>query len=326
MTNSSSEFDLIAEFFAPLANAPGAFGLKDDAAIVAPRAGHDLVVTTDTIVAGVDFFADDPAHTVARKALRVNLSDLAAKGAQPFAYLLTLLLPQADPAWLGEFARGLRDDQEAFGCGLLGGDLSAAPGPLSVSITAFGHVPAGGMILRSGARPGDGVFVTGTIGDGGGGLSLLRDAQAALAAEFHDALIERYRVPQPPIGFGPPLRALATAALDVSDGLLADLGHLAGASRVLIAVEGSLIPRSPALRALWGDGEEAVVRAATAGDDYQIVFTAPMSKEPAIAQAARDAGATQVTRIGLVKQGSGVALLDAHDREIAVPRKGFAHF
>jgi len=326
MTNSSSEFELIAEFFAPLANAPGAFGLKDDAAIVAPHAGHDLVVTTDTIVAGVDFFADDPARTIAQKALRVNLSDLAAKGAEPFAYLLTLSLPQADTAWLGEFARGLRGDQEAFACGLLGGDISATPGPLSVSITAFGHVPSGKMILRSGAMPGEGVFVTGTIGDSGGGLSLLQGVQAGLETEFRNALIDRYRLPQPPVGFGPSLRALATAALDVSDGLLADLGHLAEASKVHVTVEAALIPRSPALRALWGDGEGAIMRAATAGDDYQIAFTAPMSKEPAIAEAARDAGSTQVTRIGRVEQGSGVALLDAQGREIAVPRKGFAHF
>lgn len=326
MTNSSSEFALIAEFLAPLAKAPGAFGLKDDAAIVAPRAGHDLVVTTDTIVAGVDFFADDPARTVAKKALRVNLSDLAAKGAEPFAYLLTLSLPRADPAWLGEFAQGLRDDQEMFACGLLGGDMSATPGPLSVSITAFGHVPSGTMIRRCGAAPGEGVFVTGTIGDSGGGLSLLQGAPAALEEEFRDVLIDRYRLPQPPVGFGASLRALATAALDVSDGLLADLGHLAEASKVRVAVEASLIPRSAALRALRGDGDDAIARAATAGDDYQIAFTAPMSNAPAIAQAARDVGATTVTRIGRVERGSGVALLDAQGREISVPRKGFAHF
>jgi thiamine-monophosphate kinase len=323
---TSSEFELIAEFFAPLATAPGAFGLKDDAAVMAPRAGCDLVVTTDMIVAGVDFLAEDPPDSIAKKALRANLSDLAAKGAEPFAYLLTLSLPQADRAWLGEFARGLRDDQEAFGCGLLGGDMSATPGPLSVAISAFGHVPSGGMIRRCGAMPGDGVFVTGTIGDSGGGLSLLRGAQAALSAEFRNTLVDRYRLPQPPVAFGASLRGLATAALDVSDGLLADLAHLAEASKVRVVVEGPLIPRSAALRALWGDGDEAVLRAATAGDDYQIAFTAPDSKEAAIAEAARDAQTTQVTRIGRVERGSGIALLDAQGREIAVSSKGFEHF
>jgi len=310
MTSSSSEFDLIARLFAPLATAPGAFGLKDDAAIIAARPGHDLVVTTDAVIAGVDFFEDDPPVTIAKKALRVNLSDLAAKGAEPFGYLLTLSLPKVDTAWLGEFARGLAEDQATFGLSLLGGDMSATPGPLSIAVTAFGHVPQGAMIRRFGAKPGDGVFVTGTIGDSGGGLEA-RDG----------VLFERYRVPEPPVAFGASLRGLASAAIDVSDGLLADLGHIADVSGVRIAVEAERIPRSDALRALWGDTLEAIVRAATAGDDYQIAFTAPLAKEMAIARAA-----VQVTRIGTVERGLGVVLLDAQSREIAVARKGFAHF
>jgi thiamine-monophosphate kinase len=310
MTNSSSEFDLIARLFAPLATAPGAFGLKDDAAIIAARPGHDLVVTTDAVIAGVDFFEDDPPVTIAKKALRVNLSDLAAKGAEPFGYLLTLSLPKVDAAWLGEFARGLTEDQATFGLSLLGGDMSATPGPLSIAVTAFGHVPQGMMIRRAGAAPGDGVFVTGTIGDSGGGLEAR-----------NGVLFERYRVPEPPVAFGPSLRGVASAAIDVSDGLLADLGHIAGVSGVRIAVEAESIPRSGALRALWGDTQEAVVRAATAGDDYQIAFTAPLARVAEIA-----AARVQVTRIGAVEQGSGVVLLDANGREIPVPRKGFAHF
>ena len=307
MTNSSSEFDLIARLFAPLATAPGAFGLKDDAAVIAARAGHDLVVTTDAVIAGVDFFEDDPPVTIAKKALRVNLSDLAAKGAEPFGYLLTLSLPKVDAAWLGEFARGLTEDQATFGLSLLGGDMSATPGPLSITVTAFGHVPQGMMIRRAGAAPGDGVFVTGTIGDSGGGLEAR-----------NGVLFERYRVPEPPVAFGPSLRGLASAAIDVSDGLLADLGHIAGVSGVRIAVEAERIPRSGALRALWGDTLEAIVRAATAGDDYQIAFTAPPAKVAEIANV--------VTRIGTVEQGSGVVLLDAQGVEIAVQRTCFAHF
>lgn len=317
MTNSASEFDLIEKYFAPLATAPGAFGLKDDAAVVLERAGHDLVVTTDTVVAGVDFFADDPPDAIAKKALRVNLSDLAAKGAEPFGYLLTLMLPaQIGEAFLAEFARGLREDQDAFHVALHGGDISATPGPLAISITAFGHAPAGRMVRRSGARPGDLVFVTGTIGDSGGGLALLKAPDASVAAETQRALIARYRVPQPPVLFACAVRA-ASAAIDVSDGLLADLGHVAQASGVRIAVEAERIPRSAALRALWGDSLDAIVRAATAGDDYQIAFAAP---------AAIAAADTLVTGIGRVEAGAGVVLLDAQGGAVAVARPGFTHF
>jgi thiamine-monophosphate kinase len=317
----SSEFDLIARHFAPLAGA-GAFGLKDDAAAIAARPGHDLIVTTDTLVAGVDFFVDDAADAVAKKALRVNLSDLAAKGAEPFAYLLSLSLPCPDEAWIEAFARGLRDDQERFEIGLLGGDTGK--GPLCVSITAFGYVPHEAMIRRSGARPGDDVFVSGTIGDSGGGLALLQGQEGVtLSAAHRDYLLQRYRLPDPPVRFGPQLRSLASAAIDVSDGLIADLGHVADASGVRIVLEGPLVPRSEALEALWpGD----VARAATAGDDYQIAFTAPPARVTQIHDGARDAGGIQVSRIGRVEKGRGMALLDAQGREIAVPKPGFTHF
>ena len=310
-----SEFDLIAKLFAPLATAPGAFGLTDDVALVAPRAGCELVVTTDTIVSGIDFFPSDPALTVAKKALRVNLSDLAAKGAEPSGYLLTLQIPDGtEPRYLEEFAEGLRQDQNRFGLSLLGGDMSSTPGPLSVSITAFGHVPEGKMIRRSGARAGDLVFVTGTVGDSAGGLALLTgEAQP----EFREQLIARYRVPEPPVEFGPMLRGLASAALDVSDGLIADLGHIAEASGVRIVVEAECIPRSPQLAALWGNGEDAIVRAATAGDDYEIAFTATVPIADPL---------TPVSCIGRVDRGAGVVLLDARGAEIAVPRPGFRHF
>ncbi len=320
-----SEFDLIARLFAPLATAPGAFGLKDDVAIIAARAGFDLVVTTDAIVEGVDFFSGDPPAGVAAKALRVNLSDLAAKGAEPAAYLLNLALPRGvDMPWLEDFARGLRDDQARFGITLLGGDTGSTPGPLSVAITAFGHVPQGQMIIRGGARLGDAVFVTGTLGDSGGGLALLKgEAGADLSAGLRAFLIDRYRLPQPPVLFGPALRGIATAAVDVSDGLLADLGHVADASGVRIAVEAARIPISPALAVLWGRDTVSILRAATAGDDYQIAFTAPLSSEAEIAKGAHD---TIVTRIGRVESGVGVALLDAAGHEIAVARRGFRHF
>jgi thiamine-monophosphate kinase len=317
MTNSSSEFELIAEFFAPLATSPGAFGLKDDVALVPARAGHDLVVTTDTIVAGVDFFANDPPASIARKALRVNLSDLAAKGAEPFGYLLSLMLPaEIGRPFLKDFAAGLESDQKHFAVSLLGGDMSGTPGPLAISITAFGYVPVGRIVRRSGAREGDLVFVTGTVGDSGGGLALLENQAVSISDETRAWLIARYHVPEPRVMFAPALRA-ASAAIDVSDGLLADLGHVADASGVRIEIEAERIPLSPSLIELWGDGVDAIVRAAIAGDDYEVAFTA---RAP-IADAH-----TAVTRIGRVVKGSGVALLDAEGGEIAVPRKGFAHF
>jgi thiamine-monophosphate kinase len=306
------EFEIIARYFAPLAG-QGAFGLTDDAAVIAPRPGHDLVVTTDAIMEGVDFFGNDPADTVARKALRVNLSDLAAKGATPFGYLVNLSLPHTiTPQWLEAFASGLALDQEQFGLSLLGGDTGSTEGPLSIAVTAFGHVPEGQMIRRGGARPGDAVYVTGSIGDSGGGLAVFKREKHALSEAERDHLVARYRVPEPPVEFGAmQLRRIATAAIDVSDGLIADLGHLAKASGVAITVEGDNIPLSPALRRWWG--ESAILRAATAGDDYQIAFTgAPGLEGP-------------FTRIGTILAGEGVHLL-VGGAEVAVRRPGYRHF
>jgi thiamine-monophosphate kinase len=323
MPNRPSEFALIAQLFAPLAEAPGAFGLTDDVALLPARAGHDLVVTTDALVEGVHFLAGDPPDSIAKKALRTNLSDLAAKGAEPAGYLLALSLPaRIGMTWLEDFARGLGEDQKTFAVPLLGGDTTATPGPLTMAITAMGYVPAGAMIRRAGARAGDGVYVSGTIGDAGGGLALLKGEGADISGHAGQ-LIERYRLPTPRLALGLALRGVASAALDVSDGLIADLSHIADVSRVRIIVEAGWIPRSPALRALWGDTAEAIVRAATAGDDYEIAFTA--SSEEKVIEAAK-LGGVAVARIGRVEEGSGVALLDSKDREIAVAHAGFTHF
>jgi thiamine-monophosphate kinase len=313
-----SEFDLIRELFAPLATSKAALGLTDDVAVLAARLGHDLVLTTDTIVVGVDFFANDPPDTIARKALRVNLSDLAAKGAEPFGYLLTLCLPKTiDTKWLRSFARGLAADQKEFGIALLGGDLSSMPGPLTITVAAFGYVPKGKTILRRGAKLDDLLFVSGTIGDSGVGLEALKARRRA------PALIARYRVPQPRVALGRRLRGIASAALDVSDGLLADLEHLADVSKVHIVVDAARVPLSAALKKEWG--ADAVVRAATAGDDYEIVFTAPRAKRAKVFAAAKAAG-TAVTEIGWVMKGRGVALLGPDGRPIAVGKRGWRHF
>lgn len=306
------EFGIIARYFAPLADTQGAFGLKDDAAVISARSGFDLVVTTDQIAAGTDFFADDPAGTVAQKALRVNLSDLAAKGARPEYYLLTLALPRpAREEWLAEFARGLLEDQQQFGISLLGGDTSSTEGPLSISITAMGFVPAGRMVTRGGAKPGDAVYVTGAIGDSGGGLALLKGEGGGLSETDRAYLVNRYRVPQPPVTFGSDLRDIAHAGVDVSDGLIADLGHLALASGVGIVVEGEAVPLSPALKSFWG--ESALMRAVAAGDDYQIAFTAPAGlKGP-------------FTCIGQVQTGGGVSFR-VNGGEVVIPQPGYRHF
>ena len=313
------EFELIAELFAPLTRgAPGALGLQDDAALIRPRAGQELVVTTDGLVEGVHFLAEDPPGSVARKALRVNLSNLAAKGAEPIGYFLTLMLPQDRSfAWIKGFARGLARDGERFEVPILGGDTTSTSGPLALSLTAVGTVPRGRMIHRSGARPGDLVFVSGTIGDAGAGLELAQAAKTGPAD-----LIARYRVPEPRLGLGRALRGLASAGLDVSDGLIADLGHIAEVSGVSIVVEAKLLPLAPAVRRLWR--EEAAVRAAVCGDDYELAFTVPAARRARVIAAAK-AVHTPITEIGRVEAGAGVRLL-VQGRPEKLTKRGWRHF
>lgn len=319
------EFELIERFFAPLTQgAPGAFGLRDDAAVLAPPPGHEHVLKTDSLIESVHFHRSDPAQTVGRKALRRALSDLAAKGAEPAAWLLALALPSwPDVAWLEAFAAGLAADGEEFAIPLVGGETNATPGPLTITVTAVGHVPTGTLVRRKGAKEGDAVFVTGTIGDAGVGLSYGTDTEQLDYAQ--DFLLSRYRVPLPRLAFGQALRGLASAATDVSDGLIADLGHLADASDVRISIEAARIPLSDAFGHAEGVRLDARIRAAAAGDDYEIAFAAPESASLAIEDAARRTN-TAVTRIGHVVKGTGVALLGESGAEIAVARKGYTHF
>ncbi len=305
------EFGVIAKYFVPLAG-EGAFGLTDDVALLPQRPGHDLLVTTDAITEGVDFFGFDPSSTIARKALRVNLSDLAAKGAVPAYYLLNLSLPHTvTPDWLAGFAEGLASDQDQYSLSLLGGDTGATDGPLSIAVTAFGFVPTGKMVKRGGARVGDDVYVTGSIGESGGGLAIFRRETHTLPDADRDSLIARYRTPEPPVTFASGLRDVAHASVDVSDGLVADLGHIASASGVRIVVKGEAVPLSAPLRALWGDN--TLLRAVTAGDDYQIAFTGPPGLSGLF------------TRIGHVEAGEGVSLT-LNGSDIAVPKTGYRHF
>jgi thiamine-monophosphate kinase len=326
---ASAEDSLIARYFQPLATDPGAFGLGDDAAIL-KALGDDLVVTTDAIVEGVHFLPDDPADSIARKALRVNLSDLAAKGATPAGFVLTLALRGADDGWLAPFARGLGEDATAFGCPLLGGDTVSTPGPLMISITAFGRVPEGRMIHRLGARPGDRVVVSGTIGDATLGLSVLKGGAVAAGladdAAGREMLVGRYRVPQPRSALAKAVREHASAAMDVSDGLAGDLAKLCAASGVSAVIDAPGIPLSAPAAGLLARGTVGIGALLSGGDDYEVLCTVPENRYDAFAQAARQAGVA-VTPIGTVIAGtSAPTFLDGQGREIPLSRLSYSHF
>lgn len=326
----SGEDKLIERFFKPLAAHPGALALSDDAAYLTPPAGCDLVLTADMTVAGVHFFPDDPPETIGKKALRVNLSDLAAKGAEPVGALLAISLPESiDEGWIANFSRGLGEDCEAFACPLLGGDTTKTPGPLSISITAIGKVPGGRMVKRAGAKPGDLVVVSGTIGDAALALEMKK---RFLSGGFGDLnkpqsaeLTRRYRVPEPRLALAPLLRDYANAAMDISDGLVGDLAKLARVSRVAARIETAKIPLSnPAHDAIAG--EAALLETAlTGGDDYEVLAAIPEARFSAFAEAAGRAG-VPVTAIGRFDSGEGTSVLAAGGKELSFAKGSFSHF
>ncbi len=326
---ASGEDSLIARYFKPLAIDPGAFGLDDDAAIL-KALGNDIVVTTDTLVEGVHFLSDDPADTIAQKALRVNLSDLAAKGADPAGFVLTLALRKVDEAWLVAFARGLGADATAFGCPLLGGDTVSTPGPLMISITAFGRVAPGKMVHRRGAKPGDQVVVTGTIGDAVLGLDILKRGRAAAAlagdAASRDMLVGRYRVPQPRNVLAPAIRAHAHAAMDVSDGLAGDLAKLCAASGVSAVIDLKSVPLSKAASAVLAAGAVGMAELISGGDDYEILCAVPQDTFEDFIGMARAADVA-VNPIGTIIAGESVPKwLDAQGQELPLARTSYSHF
>ena len=326
--SASGEDTLIARYFRPIATDPGAFSLDDDAAALKPS-GDDIVVTTDAIVEGVHFLADDPPDTVARKALRVNLSDLAAKGATPAGFVLTLALRNADDAWLKPFAEALGEDATQFGCPLLGGDTVSTPGPLMISVTAFGRVPPGKMVHRSGAKPGDRVMVTGTIGDAALGLAILRGGKVHAAASDAAArafLVGRYRVPQPRVNLSETVREYANAAMDVSDGLAGDLTKLCGVSGVSAVIDLESIPLAAAAKDLLSRRIVGIETLIAGGDDYEVLCTVPEDRVDAFAQAAQLAG-VQVSSIGSVVAGtSAPKFIDKQGSEVALERLSYSHF
>jgi len=323
------EFGRIGRYLRPLAEGfPGALGLRDDAAVFAVPAGRELVVTTDAMVEGVHFLPDDPPADVAAKLLRVNLSDLAAMAADPLAYALTTCLPRSlDDAWLAAFADGLRADQAAFGVAMLGGDSVSTDGPVVVSVTALGTVPTGGAVRRDGARPGDRVLVTGTIGDAFLGLAVRQGRLAGLDPADADALVARLRRPTPRTALAGALRGRASAAVDVSDGLAADLGHLAAASGVSVRLRADLLPLSPAAAAAVARDPSLRARLFGGGDDYELALAVPADRLAALAADAAALG-VPLTEVGACADGPAgdVSVEDAAGAPVPLPRTGWDHF
>ena len=307
------EFALIRRYFAPLATHPGAVALGDDVALLSPSPGTVHVLKTDTIVEGVHYLRDDPADLVARKLLRVNLSDLAAKGARPVGYLLAASLARGTTeSWLAAFASGLALDQNEFGLSLLGGDTTATPGPTNLTVTAIGEAVAARVPRRSGAKRGHDIFVTGTLGDAALGLRVLKGSLQVEGAEF---LVRRFRLPEPRIALGAKLAAAAAASIDVSDGLIADLGHICAESGVGAEVERDALPLSAPARAAVAAEPALWAEIVAGGDDYEILLAAPPG--------ASLAGAT---RIGRIVAGKDVTLKDGAGRPIDVGEAGYRHF
>jgi thiamine-monophosphate kinase len=330
-TPQSGEDRLIARYFRPLARHPGALALSDDAAVFSPPAGTDILLKTDAIVGGVHFLPDDPAGDIARKALRVNLSDLAAKGGEPAGFLLSLVLPKGVPEhWLADFSAGLKADAETYRCPLMGGDTDHTPGPITISIAAIGILPHGSMVKRRGARAGDRVFVSGTIGDAALGLRLRRGAAEVAAwkldAAERDHLVGRYRLPQPRGAIAGILRRHASAAMDVSDGLAGDFAKLCAVSGVSGAVEAAQVPLSdPARKALASDAS-LISAILGGGDDYEIIATVPKEKAEAFRRDCAGVGVA-VGDIGEITEGQEPPqFLGRNRKPIELERLSYTHF
>jgi len=325
----SAEERLIARYFGPLATDPGAFGLIDDAAILTPPDGCDLVLTTDGVIAGVHFFPDDPPATIGRKALRMNLSDLAAKGARPQGFLLALAVPAAtDADWLAAFAAGLGEDARLYGCPLLGGDTDRTPGLVSVSITAFGTVPHGKMVRRSTAKAGDAIVVTGTIGDAALGVKMRRDPSLARRLRLSDQqaghLGRRYLLPEPRNAIADAVLRHASAAMDISDGLAGDLAKLCRASEVAAQIDVARVPLSDAARVAVAAEPGLIETVLTGGDDYEILLTLPPERLSSFRSDAEASGVT-VSEIGAIQAGESAHFM-REGKALTFARPSYSHF
>lgn len=325
------EFEIIARYFAPLATHAAALGLRDDAAVLVIPEGYELIATCDTLIEGVHFLGNDPPDSIGYKALSVNLSDLAAKGARGHAYLLSLAVPRETPhVWFAGFSSGLRELQEATGITLVGGDTTASPGPLTITITALGLVAHGHAVLRHGAKTGDRLYVSGTIGDAYLGLRLLKDPALASAWDLLEEdkafLIGRYRRPKPRTELVIPVRNFAQGAIDVSDGLVGDVEKLARASHAGALIEAGSVPFSPPAQKALQREPRLLAILLTAGDDYEIVAAVPEASAAAFEAEAQPKG-VPVTMIGRIGGPSGDArVLTPDGKPLELGRKGFAHF
>jgi thiamine-monophosphate kinase len=322
----AGEFETIERLLKPLAHPEWGRGLADDVAVLPSRPGYDLVLTKDAIVEGVHFLTDDPLDTVAKKLLRVNLSDLAAKGAEPFGYLLACCWSERC-GWPERraFAAGLAEDQAKFRVHLLGGDTVKTSGPASFSLTALGWIPTGTAVSRSGAQVGDLIFVTGVIGDGLLGLKAARN-ELFLKPERLKALADHYRTPTPRVDFADVVRDFATASIDVSDGLAADLAHVARASKVRLTLNLNVLPLSAAAQAWFDDRVDpqlSLEDLASGGDDYEIAFTAHPRHEEALRREA-ERRLLRLTKIGEVVAGSGLTVI-YDNKPIDMARGGWTH-
>lgn len=329
MSYHRSEFKLISDLFAPLAAGfPGALGLTDDAALLDPPSGYSVVVTTDAIISGVHFRPDDPPDLIARKLVRVNLSDLAAMGAQPWTMVAIVAFPHhVDMSWITRFAAGLGSDGRRFGISLIGGDTVTTPGPATFSLTAFGLVAQGQALRRSGAKPGDHLYVTGTIGDGSLGLQVLTGCLSLgpNKSGFTDYLRYRYYLPQPRLTVGSRLTGKATACVDISDGLLQDLFHLCQNSAVGACLAVERVPLSLAATAAVKQTASWVETVITGGDDYELLFTAPPGAETFLQQLAITA-VTPITEVGEITVGNDVIVRDSTGKTLLFPSWGYQHF
>jgi thiamine-monophosphate kinase len=322
----TDEFSRIAKVFTSLvAGYPGAFGLSDDAAVMQLPPGYELVVTTDTLIEGVHFLTEDEPGAIAAKLLRVNLSDLAAMGARPIGYTLNIALPSAiGDQWLEAFAAGLANDQTEFSVTLIGGDSVTTSGPIALTITAFGDVVCGEALRRSGAIAGDIVYVSGTLGDGALGLSVATGGLESLSVQNRNYLRRRYTRPEPRVLLGQKLRDFAHAAIDISDGFVADLNHIAECSDVSIEIEAAKIPLSDAIRAALNNGVASMDQVLTGGDDYELAVMVPDSAKGNMASLAKSLD-LQLTEVGRVCQGFGVRILDKKGADISPVKKGYVH-
>nr|WP_297381529.1 thiamine-phosphate kinase [uncultured Roseateles sp.] len=320
------EFDLIDRFFGRAARAGRteggavALGIGDDCALLTPTAGHQWLVTADMLVEGRHFLSTVSPRRLGHKALAVNLSDLAACGATPRAFFLSLALPRVDEAFLAGFAQGLFELADAQGIVLAGGDTTA--GPLNLNITAMGEVPAGQALLRSGARVGDDLWVSGTLGDARLALEVFRGTLSLSAAQFDEVRL-RMEMPEPRVALGKALRGLATSAVDVSDGLAGDLGHVLRRSNVGATLRLADLPRSAVLGAMPEDLQRLCLL--TGGDDYELVFTAPPDARQRVLEAGRAAG-TPVYRIGRIESAPGLRVVDGLGHPVQDLPRSFDHF